>query len=188
MLNKNAITIVTPAYLPAEEYTLDEAIDFFIRELDRRVYSVYNVIQEVEEAHLNRMEVTIDHAKNAEFIKKNMYSVGFYKAIDSAAYLCKTSDNRPLFHNYRFSINPKSINFESCISDIKERYLRHDTPSLEDNEHSGYICEDNKSTKVWTMKYIPNWEDLFGKGEFPYINIVLFRLGNNEYYGAEFTR
>ena len=24
MLNKNAITIVTPAYLPAEEYTLDE--------------------------------------------------------------------------------------------------------------------------------------------------------------------
>ena len=38
------------------------------------------------------------------------------------------------------------------------------------------------------MKYIPNWEDLFGKGEFPYIHIVLFRLGNNEYYGAEFTR
>ena len=186
MLNKNAITIVTPAYLPAEEYTLDDAIDFFIRELDRRVYSAYNVIQEVEEAHLNRMEVTVDLAKQAEFIKKNMYSVGFYKVIDSAAYLCKTSDNRPLFHNYRFSINPKSINFESCISDIKERYLCHDTPVVEECEH-GPIPE-NKSKKVWTMKYIPNWEDLFGKGEFPYIHIVLFRLGNNEYYGAEFTR
>ena len=186
MLNKNAITIVTPAYLPAEEYTLDDAIDFFIRELDRRVYSAYNVIQEVEEAHLNRMEVTVDLAKQAEFIKKNMYSVGFYKVVDSTAYLCKTSDNRPLFHNYRFSINPKSINFESCISDVKERYLCHDKPSLEECEHGPIPV--NKSTKVWTMKYIPNWEDLFGKGEFPYIHIVLFRLGNNEYYGAEFTR
>lgn len=186
MLNKNAITIVTPAYLPAEEYTLDEAVDFFIRELDRRVYTAYNVIQEVEEAHSNRMEVTVDLAKHAEFIKKNMYSVGFYKVIDSAAYLCKTSDGRPLFHNYRFSINPKSINFESCISDIKERYLRYDTPSLEECEH-GPIPE-NKSKKVWTMKYIPNWQDLFGRGEFPFIHIVLFRLGNNEYYGAEYTR
>lgn len=186
MLNKNAITIVTPAYLPAEEYTLDEAINFFIRELDRRVYSVYNVVLEVEEAHLNGMEVTVDLAKHAEFIKKNMYSTGFYKAIDSAAYLCKTSDNRPLFNNYRFSINPKSINFESCISDVKERYLFRNMLALQECEH-GPIPE-NKSKKVWTMRYIPNWEDLFGKGEFPYINIVLFRLGNNEYYGAEFTR
>ena len=186
MLNKNAITIVTPAYLPAEEYTLDDAIDFFIRELDKRVYSVYNKLQEVEEAHLNRMEVDSDSAKFAEFIKKNMYTLGFYKVIDSANYTCKTSDNRPLFHNYRFSINPKSINFESCITDIKERYLYHDTPSVEECEH-GPIPE-NKSKKVWTMKYIANWEDLFGKGEFPFIHIVLFRLGNNEYYGAEFTR
>ena len=186
MLNKNAITIVTPAYLSAEEYTLDEAVDFFIRELDRRVYTVYNVIQEVEEAHLNRMEVTQEQAETAEFIKRNMYSIAFYKAIDSAAYTCKTSDGRPLFHNYRFSINSKSINFESCVSDVKERYLRHDTPSLEECEQ-GQIPE-NKSKKVWTMKYIPNWEDLFGRGEFPYIHIVLFRLGNNEYYGAEFTR
>ena len=186
MLNKNAITIVTPAYLPAEEYTLDEAVDFFIRELDRRVYTVYNMIQEVEEAHLNRMEVTDEKAKTVEFIKENIYTLGFYKIIDSAAYTCKTSDGIPLFHNYRFSINPRSINFETCIADIKERYLRHDVPSLEKRNH-GSIPE-NKSKKVWTMKYIPDWENLFGKGEFPYIHIVLFRLGNNEYYGAEYTR
>lgn len=172
-------------YLPAEEYTLDQAINSFIKELDKRVYHVYNVIQGIEEAHANNIEITTQTAKNAEFIVKNMYSSGFYKVIDSAPDLCKTSDDRPIFYNYKFSINPKSINFESCISDIKERYLYHDT-SLEECEH-GQIPK-NKSKKVWTMKYIPNWEDLFGKGEFPYIHIVLFRLGNNEYYGAEFIR
>ena len=186
MLNKNAITIVTPMYLPAEEYTLDQAIDAFIRELDRRVYSLYNVVQEVEEASQYEKEVTKELYDASEFIKKSMYSLEFEKAVDSAAYLCKSSDNKSIFHNYRFSINPRSINFETCISDVKERYLYHTEPEVCCGK--GNAEHTNKSTKVWTMKYIPNWEDLFGKGEFPYINIVLFRLGNNEYYGAEFTR
>jgi hypothetical protein len=182
MLNKNAITIITPMYLPAEEYTLDQAINTFIKELDKRVYHVYNVIQGIEEAHANNMEVTTQTAKNAEFIVKNMYSSGFYKVIDSAPDLCKTSDDRPIFYNYKFSINPKSINFESCISDIKERYLyHHDIPLSKEFEQ-----QPIKSKKVWTMKHIPNWENLFGEKEFPRIHIVLFRLGNNEYYGAEF--
>lgn len=188
MLNKNAITIVTPAYLPAEEYTLDEAIDFFIRELDRRVYSLYNVLQELTEARQDRKEVTQELTDAAHFIGKNIYGTEFYKVVDSADYFCKASLTKSIFHNYRFSINPKSINFESCITDVKDRYLNNCGTFDNEVECAHGPIPENKSKKVWTMKYIPEWQNLFGKGEFPFIHIVLFRLGNNEYYGAEYTR
>jgi hypothetical protein len=32
------------------------------------------------------------------------------------------------------------------------------------------------------MNEIKNWEELFEKGEFPYIHILAFRLGNTEYF------
>lgn len=185
MLNKNAITIVTPKYLPAEEYTLDQAIDSFIAELDKRVYTLYNIVQDVEEAHRNHKEVDTETYKVYDFIKNSMYKLDFYKTVDAVPYLLK--DKGTVFHNYRFSINPKSVNFDFCATDIKERYIMH-CGEPECTCSATQVEECDKTKKVWTMKYIPNWEDLFGKGEFPYINIVLFRLGNNEYYGAEFTR
>ena len=35
---------------------------------------------------------------------------------------------------------------------------------------------------------IPKWEELFGVGEFPYMSIFVFRLGNTEYFAYDIHR
>ena len=46
----------------------------------------------------------------------------------------------------------------------------------------------SQNPPIRMLKDIPNWEELFGKGEFPYMTICVFRLGNTEYFTYEIHR
>lgn len=82
----------------------------------------------------------------------------------------------------QFSINPKSINFEMLITDVAEELNNHIV--LPDNCGTGGDCK----YKTGRVVDIPKYEELFGIGEFPYINIRAFRLGNTEYFCYNITR
>ena len=81
---------------------------------------------------------------------------------------------------YQFHINPKNINFETLLTDVKDRF-----------EHRIILrsqCESPVDDRIIEIKDIPNWKELFGAGEFPFFNIYAFRLGNTEYYTYTITR
>lgn len=104
----------------------------------------------------------------------DMYSVGFYKTFEYE--VCQKT----------LYINPKNINYTSTITDVKKQLSQQVFPAKVDCE---YGSVDGKPYEVLnSVADIPNWEDLFGKGEFPFIVIRVFRIGNTEYFCYSISR
>lgn len=82
----------------------------------------------------------------------------------------------------RFYINPKNINYTSTITDVRERLSQQVFPVKVD------CCEGKTGERLFSVTQIPEWENLFGKGEFPFIVIRVFRIGNTEYFCYDITR
>lgn len=105
--------------------------------------------------------------------ENTIYSLGFYKT-----FYDKTAKNK-------FEINPKNINFEMLITDVYDKV----------QEHVCFLDALNSKTqgnppevKMCLAKDIKDYKKLFGVGEFPYILIRAFRLGNTEYFCYTITR
>ena len=105
--------------------------------------------------------------------ENTIYSIGFYKT-----FYDKTAKNK-------FEINPKNINFEMLITDLLKKLQEHD--SLLDLAHKG-MQGNPPEVMIKSNKDIKNYEKLFGAGEFPFLVIRAFRLGNTEYFCYTITR
>ena len=49
------------------------------------------------------------------------------------------------------------------------------------------VCQSTEPP-IRMIKNIPEWKNLFGKGEFPFMTVYAFRLGNTEYFAYEIHR
>lgn len=115
------------------------------------------------------------------FIKKVMYTSDFMKAFVEAGRLIIYGNelrSRLAYPIYTFNVNNKNINFSTVLDDV-ESYLKE--------EYYKHVHVDTRITpsftgEVFSLQDIPNWQDLFGKGQFPVFKIYTFRLGNTEYY------
>lgn len=147
------IIIQTPLLMRADQITLDEYIELVIKNFNQHVYNLW-----YEEESIDKDKPTC------------CYSIALYE--EFAHQKC----------DKRFTINPKSINFEMLLTDVPEALNMHIV--LPDNCGTGDECKH----KTGRVVDIPKYEELFGIGEFPYINIRAFRLGNTEYFCYSITR
>lgn len=163
--------ISTTLYKNANEISFDDFVGKMLNDFEFRVLKIYKTIK-CNKANDSDEELTL---KTAE---KLMYNTGFYKLYEQASMILKAG--RMDFPFYQFHINPKNINFETLLTDVKDRF-----------EHRIILrsqCESPVDDRIVEIKDIPNWKELFGAGEFPFFNIYAFRLGNTEYYTYTITR
>lgn len=105
--------------------------------------------------------------------ENTIYSIGFYKTFNRE----KTK--------YHFELNPKNVNFEMMLTDVYDKVLEFDCLLYERNPKTqGQPPE----LKIRSVKDIKDYKKLFGVGEFPYMIIRAFRLGNTEYFCYTITR
>lgn len=100
-----------------------------------------------------------------------LYTVGLYKSFENRN--CKT-----------IYINPKNINYTSTITDTRTQLSQLAIVYKADCGLQNELLKEGYNY----FQDIPNWEDLFGKGEFPQLVIRAFRLGNSEYFCYSITR
>lgn len=103
--------------------------------------------------------------------KSELYSVGLYKRFEYEK--CET-----------MYINPKNINYTATITDTKNQLSQLAIAYKADCGLPNHLLKEGYNY----FQDIPNWEDLFGKGEFPFIVIRVFRIGNTEYFCYSITR
>ena len=163
--------IITPLYWNAGEITIGEFRERALRDFESRVITLYNIanqdscdkfVSEEDERHFNH---------GCELVSKSLYSTAFYDTFKFAGNYFNDLFTFPI---YNFNINPKNINFYTYVLDVKDYFDRCVYYPQE-------VC-CNPKPKIVILKDIPNWQDLFGKGEFPNITIYVFRLGNTEYF------
>lgn len=163
--------IITPLYWNASEITIGEFRERALRDFESRVITLYNIANqdrcdkfasEEDERHFNR---------GCELVSKSLYSTAFYDTFKFAGNYFNDLFTFPI---YNFNINPKNINFYTYVLDVKDHFNRC-------VYYPDEIC-CNPKPHIVVLKDIPNWQDLFGKGEFPNITIYVFRLGNTEYF------
>ena len=100
-----------------------------------------------------------------------LYSVGLYKEFEYRK--CRT-----------MYINPKNINYTFPITDTRAQVSQLAIPFKVDCGLPNELLKEGYNY----LQDIPNWEDLFGKGEFPHLVIRVFRIGNTEYFCYSITR
>lgn len=161
MANERMVEINTPMYQNANETTLDEFIRHAMDNFETRVVTLYQMSKLEDEKYKD--------------IKRGIFSQAFYGIFDYAGRWLNIN-HLPL---YRFKINPKNINFETTIVTLKNDFEdRIITPEVN--------CNPQDSIR-W-IKDIPEWQNIFGKGEFPVMSIYAFRLGNTEYFAYTIGR
>ncbi len=175
-------TILTTFYTNASEYDFDSFVHRAEQNFENRVVNIYNF------AHEKLSEnISSEHAGAIKFIKDSMYKTDFYKVFFEAGRIIPSYDNgfpaTLSYPTYGFRVNTKNINFETTIHNVADRF------------NWGQVMRNVDPSSPWEnpqlpsqLKEIPNWRDLFGKGEFPYFNIYAFRLGNTEYFAYEITK
>ena len=167
--------IITPLYWNASEITIGEFREKALRDFESRVITLYNKAEQFKEGP----SFTSDDSKEyidayicgCELINKSLYSTAFYDTFKFAGNYFNDLFTFPI---YNFNINPKNINFYTCVLNVKDHFNRC-------SYYPEEVCCNPKPTIV-ILKDIPNWQDLFGKGEFPKMTIYVFRLGNTEYF------
>ena len=102
----------------------------------------------------------------------NMYSVGFYKTFEDE--VCKKT----------LYINPKNINYTATITDTRTQLSQLAIAFKADCGLPNELLKEGYNY----FQDIPNWEELFGKGEFPHLVIRVFRIGNTEYFCYSISR
>lgn len=170
-------TITTTFYADASKYNLDSFMDRAILNFENRVVNLYNFAMEENK--------DLDTKDAKKFLRESMYKVDFYMAFLEAGRFIKLENGfsaKLSYPVYSFCINPKNINFETTLHDIADR-ISFSPNRLVDNANSS-----EEITQVKEIKEIPNWRDLFGKGEFPYFTFYTFRLGNTEYFAYSISR
>ena len=131
-------------------------------------------IGEYEQAALADFAMHVMILYSNYYKKKNseLYSVGLYKTFEYE--ICKKT----------FYINPKNINYTSTITNVREQLSQMAIPYKIDCGTNNHLLKE----EYCYLQDIPNWENLFGKGEFPFIVIRAFRVGNTEYFCYSITR
>lgn len=122
-----------------------------------------------------RVSVLYDYiTKNKkEYSNNPLYTLSFFQIFNDE----KIKNINPCM---KFKINEDNIVFETTIY---PREIFEDKKGLKtDNSLYPVACDCNDITKI------KNWQSLFGCGEFPFIIIRVFRLGNTEYYAYSITR
>lgn len=178
MENNRLKKISTPFYMDASTTTLNEFIMHAKCDFESRVICLYEMSQQCDAKFTDDVTPERMHRYEEFFsqLKKNIYTTGFYTLFDNVGVDLKETRKFPIYH---FHINPKNINFETTITNLREEFseaLMVDEVCVSQNPH------------IRMLKDIPNWEELFGKGEFPYMTICVFRLGNTEYFTYEIHR
>lgn len=171
--------INTPLYMNASEITLDEFIRHAQGDFERRLCNIYNF---ADERFFKGHNVELSEIERAKNIKQSLYSLDTYRIFhDFGAILDKES----FVPCHKFDINTKNINFTHLITNLKEIY-RSDYPMI--RHYDNAQNEKDNEHLIKTIKEIPNWENLFGSGEFPFMKIYVFRLGNTEYFAYDIVR
>lgn len=153
------IEINTSKIMRADQITLGEFEDMAINDFDMHVTNLFY--------------------DKKDYVQSSLYNTSLYKVFVMEE--CKL----------RFKLNPKNINFEKIIIDTRELLKRYKTVHV-DGACLRVIKDQNKrqqeKSNPTCINEIKNWEELFGKGEFPYLIIRAFRLGNTEYFTYSITK
>lgn len=174
--------IITPLYWNASEITIGEFRERALRDFESRVITLYNKVQYYKEEG-NKLDGHIPqerlekYREACELTSKSLYSTAFYDTFKFAGNYFNDLFTFPI---YNFNINPKNINFYTYVLDARDYF-----------DHCVYYSDEiccNPKPKIIVLKDIPNWQDLFGKGEFPNMTIYVFRLGNTEYFAYTIHR
>lgn len=181
--SERMIQILTPLYWNASEITIEEFRERALRDFESRVITLYNNVQYYKEEEGSKLDSPIPqkclekYREACELTNKSLYSTAFYDTFKFAGNYFNDLFTFPI---YNFNINPKNINFYTYVLDVKDHFDRC-------VYYPGEIC-CNPKPKIIILKDIPNWQDLFGKGEFPNMTIYVFRLGNTEYFAYTIHR
>ncbi|MCM1260621.1 MAG: hypothetical protein NC222_06690 [Staphylococcus sp.] len=173
MLEKrnNMLEIKTPLYMNAADIDLAAFINKAVADFEYRVLALYRLATNSEKP------VTGNELERKKFVKKSIGNIWLYDAWYGAEDFIDSN-----YKIYTFKINPKSINFETLLTDLKDRLAT--TVHIDDG--SAGFSVDEKA--IVCLTDIPKWGGLFGGGEFPFMKIYCFRLGNNEYFCYNITR
>ena len=168
MTNERLVEIKTTMYMDASKVTLDEFIELAKRQIEERIITLYSIAN--KEVGNER-----DSKEQYEVLKNSLYTTAFY---DVFKYYGTMSNKEKMFPIHNFKVNPKNINFKTCLTDLKEWYEGMSiTPEVSCNPKTLRFIKD-----------IPEWKNIFGKGEFPFMTVYAFRLGNTEYFAFEIHR
>lgn len=179
MTNERLTQISTTMYQDAGTTTLEEFIFHAKRDFESRVLSLYQMTIDDNQKNFVNKEQESRYKRVIAELSKSIYSTGFYHYFDHIGVDLQETQMFPIYH---FRINPKNINFETTITNLRETFsgmtIYPDSPE---------VCTSSE-THLRYIKDIPDWESLFGKGEFPFMTIYVFRLGNTEYFAYEIHR
>lgn len=176
--NNRLQQIDTTMYQDASTTTLEDFIWHARRDFESRIISFYQMAKPDPDSKRSA-DVTPEWENACDMLKKSIYTTAFYDLFKHFGVLAKETAMFPIYH---FRVNPKNINFETTFTNLREMfngmiiYPNDDRP----------ICENPRAIRY--IKDIPDWEDLFGKGEFPNMTIYVFRLGNTEYFAYTIGR
>ena len=168
MTNERLVEIKTPMYMDAGTITLDEFIRLAKRQIEERIITLYSIANK-------EVGNECDSIEKHEALKNSLYTTAFYNMF---RYYGTMNNKERMFPLHKFKVNPKNINFETCITDLKEWY--------DEMTITPEVCCNPKVLRF--IKDIPEWKNLFGKGEFPYMTVYAFRLGNTEYFTYDIHR
>ena len=182
--NNRLKQIQTPMYQDASTTTLNEFIHHAKMQFEQRVTSLYEMATVAPSPNIkwNSENEKLEHSALVKKISESLYTTTFY---DIFWYAGKRTNMELKFPVYHFRVNPKNINFETTLTDLRE-YFNNQVYAWLDHREDGSAQGTEKDTKV--LKNIPDWEKLFGTGEFPFMSIYVFRLGNTEYFAYDIHR
>jgi len=168
--------IKTPLCMNAADITLQEYTLRAINDFEYRITNIYNFANKL---YFENQDIPEEDIKLAENIKSTLYSTDMYKVFYSFGDLIKKAG---LFDINKYKINNKNINFIQSITNTRDLIKAMVLPCEIQSQ------DDGKLHQVKQIKEIPAWEGLFGGGEFPFMRIYVFRLGNTEYFAYDITR
>lgn len=179
MIENNRLKqIQTPMYQDASETTLNEFIEHAKRQFSERVIALYEMATIAPSPNIkwNSENEKLEHSALVKKISESLYTTAFYDIFWYAGRRMNMSLKFPVYH---FRVNPKNINFETTLTNLREEF--------ENELMVDEVCQ-NPEPPIRMIKNIPDWEKLFGTGEFPFMSIWVFRLGNTEYFAYDIHR
>ena len=174
--NNRLKQIQTPMYQDASTTTLDEFINHAKRQFSERVIALYEIAKDTNVCDFSTKEAQLEYEAVKKYIGKSLYSIDFYEQFWYAGQRMNCSLKFPVYH---FRVNPKNINFETTLTNFREEF--------ENELMVDEVCQSTEPP-IRMIKDIPEWKNLFGTGEFPYMTVYVFRLGNTEYFAYDIHR
>lgn len=177
------IDIDTPFYMDASVTSLDHFKQMAIDDFELRTLKILRDVDNAKAnttASLNKKDapkayLTTEALKQVEPL---VGTVGFYDVVKNYGFISKQPLRFPL---NRFCVSPKNISFTTLITDL--RYQLSERSTIPTQPKTTGLASDAR-----TLNEVANWQGLFGGGEFPFMKIWVFRLGNTEYYAYTIHR